>query len=56
MSDLGVFVILGAIIVTLVILIVVCLGVADWAQGFTPNKDPNHSRHRSKKDEIPTGD
>lgn len=56
MSNLEVLGILGAVIVALTFLIVVGLAVSEWAQGFTPNKDPNRSRHHSKEDEIPGED
>lgn len=50
MSNLEVLAILGVIIIALLILIPICLCVADRAHGFTPNQDPKHRRHRSKKD------
>lgn len=56
MSNLEVLGILGAVIVILTFLIVVGLGVSAWAQGFTPNKDPNRNPHLPKEDEIPGED
>lgn len=43
-------------VLILTILIGVGLGVMSWAQGFTPDKDPNHNPHLPKEDKIPGED